>query len=400
MFNDFKIRTYSTTKNKLRVLKDIFDRLNLFNFNNRLNALQGKVESLKKLKHVLEENPPTTSEPTEFGFGEFLIIHTHNPEGKEIGGLVLTETLEIDLTSVPRIYVDNIFVGNSPTNLLEHNFPIRLSDYGIRPGIHICTIVFNGITKNLQFNGSKNSITILTFVFDRIDADLTYNDFGNQSGLNLHLSPPDSINFTTSDVSTTGLFVAQSYSYSDFYTNFSTGYGEIDYLINKENFYLRLAAYLSEEDKLANLCNLYCWDSIWAPSPGTPRPNKIVNILPQDFNTWYVQSNQIGNYPDLILSEGESISQYHNLLKTRPLIMTEPYYQFTTLDATKTYTKIRFFITKVNYTYYDDLLFTHHYAHSYNNYGTIHEENNVWTGALIGGLKVSSIPYDLLGTSF
>ena len=185
MFNDFKIRTYSTTQNKLRVLKDIFDRLNLFNFEKRLNILIGKVESLKKIKDEIIKNPPI---PTEFVFGEFLIIHAHNPDGKDNGQFGNPVEPRYcsnpnDPTPVPRsfltppqFYIDNQYICTTPLNLVEHNFPIiKLSNYGIRPGSHTFKVIFNGIIETLNATILKNSIHTLTFEFQRIEQPIDWN---------------------------------------------------------------------------------------------------------------------------------------------------------------------------------------------------------------------------------
>ena len=185
MFNDFKIRTYSTTQNKLRVLKDIFDRLNLLKLNERLIALTKKIEILKTIKKGIDDNPPI---PTEFSFGEFLIIHAHNPEGKEIGQFCNPVELRYcsnpnDPNPVPRsfltppqFYIDNQYICTTPLNLDEHNFPIiKLSNYGIRPGSHTFKVIFNGITETLNATILKNSIHTLTFEFQRIEQAINWN---------------------------------------------------------------------------------------------------------------------------------------------------------------------------------------------------------------------------------
>ena len=436
MFNDFKIRTYSNTPNKLRVLKDIFDRLNLFDFNKRLDVLMGKIEVLKNVKKAIEDNPPTT----EFGFGEFLIVHAHNPEGKEIGGLVylldnLTRNLALSLNDAPKVYINGQFIGTTPTNRGEHNYPFKLSNYGILPGLHECTIIFNGISQSFIFNGSKNSITTITCDFDRIDMSLTYDYEQEYSALLSDYGtawPGDGIKS-----------YLPMYPFQPFLT--IVGIAEptdsilVNYNLNLNNFdYVET---LNAEGKsvvppgaftMLRLISPF-WPTLPFSVGMSSHPISINIPLQTEFTNWWCQGLQTGSYPSIYLLDYDVATQgwnwydetdtfHHPLalntrfLKPIKLYPTEsepdiglleddiPKLSSLSFSANRNYKNLFFspFSEFVSPAYQDLAGYQHlvvtNTLYSWNTPPLLHKELH---GALLNdGLKISSVPYDLEGTSF
>ena len=401
MFNDFKIRTYSTTQNKLRVLKDIFDRLNLFNFNKRLSILIGNVESLKKIKDEIIKNPPIPPTPTEFGFGEFLIIHAHNPEGIEIGGLITDKLMypipEGEIVPIyisdrlPKLYIDDNFICYTPQVLIEHNFPIvRLSDYGIKPGYHSFKCIFNNIESSLgSIYISKNSITNLIFEFERTEAPLYNWQFsGNVTepdefpfGISMHTFSPDML---------------RVYAFLSGNTNSAS----VGYTINPNIFSLNLSASGDASIGTVGYGLSYALHS-W-------RNNLPINIpATTDFSEWFIQYNLEGYYPPLVLvydyysgivfrlPEWPTLPypQYVHLLTEPPDTHLDPIMGYFCAPASKNYTNLMSVVIT------PDIRIRQAFSRID---PEIPDNPNLSVNGefLNGGLKFSSIPYDLEGLSF
>ena len=405
MFNDFKIRTYSNTPNKLRVLKDIFDRLNLFNFQERLNKLSNKIDILKKLKKALDDNPPNPPVPTEFGFGEFLIIHAHNPEEKEIGGLItdnLSPAYSPDPTPInrfPQLYIDDIFICNTPQILIEHNFPIvRLSDYGFLPGWHRMKCVFNNIESSLgSVYIAKNSITNLVFEFERTDAPLDYNYTCDEFTSHMEFWPGWYYDIWAHVFSPDGLRVYFQASENDKFT------ASVGYTINPKLFSLTLSISGTGDNPSwgANVFTIG-YGSSW------PLYHSWGNLLPiniplsTEFSEWYIQYSLEGYYPPLSLESYGAItqflvpnsfpSQYQNLLEEPPDTHTDPINGYFVAPANKDYTRL------FNARYTPNIRLR---VAGISSVGIGDKPTESINGEfLYDGIKFSSIPYDLEGTSF
>lgn len=303
MFNDFKLLNFDTAINKLRKLKDIFDRLNLDNLENRYNNLLNKLSLLDTkvrdfqavyqdqvppiipptgnlpdlaitgmsyqlfadytkiqitITNVGLEASPATSldllvtdyfnnstwipalEPSEsfttnaqisydasgdlttkqffvevnssHSFNEssftnnigsipielklttvgddeylfppdgetYLIIHVHNPEGKEIAGLL--EGMEV----APELYR----YDNSPFSIsghfwyANHSSDVRgtpFSSQGLPPGTANCTVIWNGIEVTKLINVIANSVTEVIFTLPRTIYVFDYSSSKNYS---------------------------------------------------------------------------------------------------------------------------------------------------------------------------------------------------------------------------
>jgi len=88
-----------------------------------------------------------------------VVIHVHNPEGKEINSLSYVE---------PRyfatLYVDDKVLGNGPYDTETHNRP-----FIVPAGKHTIKVVFNGMTLEKELDLKEYVQEELTFTFERIN---------------------------------------------------------------------------------------------------------------------------------------------------------------------------------------------------------------------------------------
>ena len=100
--------------------------------------------------------------------GTNIIVHCHNPEGKEIASIQ-----GIGSNSV-QIYDGNTLIGYGAYNAETHNKPIEIS-----AGIHTIKAKFNGLTKEQIITLDPNETKMVTFTFERITHD--FKDFWSLS---------------------------------------------------------------------------------------------------------------------------------------------------------------------------------------------------------------------------
>lgn len=96
--------------------------------------------------------------------GTNIIVHCHNPEGKEINSIT-------GVGNQAEIFVDNVSKGYAASNEGTHGTPIVIT-----PGNRVVKVEFNGIikTKNVSIVGGNTQQ--LFFIFDRIEQD-NFEDF-------------------------------------------------------------------------------------------------------------------------------------------------------------------------------------------------------------------------------
>jgi len=109
----------------------------------------------------------TLKEPRLTPYTSHIIIHAHNPEGKEIGGIAGFENLVL-------VYANSILVGHADGT----------SAIIVTPGHYLIEAKFNGMTKSQEVDlvGTDTEI-VLTFTFPRVEVkfDDVINSIGNQS---------------------------------------------------------------------------------------------------------------------------------------------------------------------------------------------------------------------------
>jgi len=96
------------------------------------------------------------------GFAANIIVHCHNPEGKEIGSIVNVGVRAVE------IYDGDVLIGYGTQDAVTHNQSISVSS-----GTHNIKATFNGLTLNQEFTLSPGEIKILTFIFTREETEIT-----------------------------------------------------------------------------------------------------------------------------------------------------------------------------------------------------------------------------------
>jgi len=86
--------------------------------------------------------------------GSYIVVHCHNPEGKEIAGIDGMDG------SVVQIYDNGKFLSSGPYAIGTHNSPMPSI-----PGTHVIKAMFNGMSKEqtITLNANQTKMVILTF---------------------------------------------------------------------------------------------------------------------------------------------------------------------------------------------------------------------------------------------
>lgn len=98
--------------------------------------------------------------------GTNIIVHCHNPEGKEIASIEGMSQNSVE------IYDGNTLIGYGAHNAETHNRPIAIS-----AGTHTIKAKFNGMTLEQNINLQPNETQILTFTFTRISFESIFYPF-------------------------------------------------------------------------------------------------------------------------------------------------------------------------------------------------------------------------------
>ena len=474
MFNDFKNLNFSTTKQKIRKLKELFDRLRLNDFEERLKRLTLSINHVDKKIIDVPPPPPPPPPPTtlpdlaitsliptvgsnsvsfeititnnglgtssgtmlngnlygqtlhsvpvpslepsgqfttniEFTFdseGEsvirtffaevnpshnfievdygnntastvvtikeafipdpekaYLIVHAHNPEGKEINGL-LTHINYDDAY----IYMDGNPYTYAPVNISQHGQRHDATNY---VGTHTFTLRFNGMESEGQIvNIQLGTTQELVFTIPRTDAPLNYNWAGTLTrympqdfyypfpqnpppGYPTPTLPPLSITYIINKYQTDpGTFTA-------------------NVILNYDDFFLMLDTSCSP----SVYYGMYVYSNLGYLGPAQP-----ISVPSQAFDHWFSQSLLIGDYPRVYM---RGTDPNPNIRGRNGIYHTEtPLYEIIEVPA------------NISYSY---LLFNYYPDPSAVGYGG---GTLTLSGELIGGLKLSSVPYDLQGTAF
>ncbi|MFH1230130.1 MAG: DUF6531 domain-containing protein, partial [Planctomycetota bacterium] len=91
----------------------------------------------------------------------YLIVHCHNPEGKEIASVQGMQS------NCVRIYNDDAQIGSGVSTVNGHNKPITIS-----AGQHTIKAEFNGMTKQETVTLTPDETKTVTFTFEREEVDL------------------------------------------------------------------------------------------------------------------------------------------------------------------------------------------------------------------------------------
>jgi len=400
MFNDFKNLHYESTTEKLRKLKDIFCRLNLSALEQKYADLLAKINSIelkvaefqffyasRRDPHVpygpgippvlpplpvAPEIPPVHPTPPPYPSGDgktYIIVHGENPEGFEIG--------QFDSANNPIVYINNLNFINTPDILSEHNQKHEIHGpgfdtfYGSGPYSFKC--IFNGTTVNLGIVDTPvGYVTTLIFTFSRIDSHISVNYTCNEiitTFPNLH--PGEKWSDETST------FPIKAYGRKHYLNALdeTSAFGQLVSNISLQSFYMALTSIvINNVGYMITEANSFYDGGFNVP----------ISLSPQSFIRWYSQSLKTGNYP---------ASQIIGSPLSYPIVpggnLVTPTYYMQKINANQSYTAIRFTrdASWQDYVQADS--------------GTGWSAIGVTSGSLInGGLKISSVPYDVIGTAF
>ena len=301
----------------------------------------------------------TPYEPPE-GYGG-VIVHCHNPEGKEINsinGLPSGERVEI--------WKSGVFWYYGVSGAGDHSKPL----YYIPPGTYSLQAKFNGMTLQQNMNVIEGQTTIVVFTFERTRTDI-------KSLIDTHYA--DEIEHSWSYTTTSPLDIITpfiNYESRDI-IRWTVGtykmWGSLSFRFNSEGFYFY--GVWNEQgtgngDTLFHYLNsTYVYPSYY---------EKTINIPAQtEFNKWYCQRNitTTTNWfplPTLYIKKGlTSVT----ILKQS---YSETYQDLFSFDATTDYDKISLLVS----------------VYTWDLSGQIRQsESN------IDFLEMASVPYDMLGTA-
>jgi hypothetical protein len=301
----------------------------------------------------------------------YIIVHCHNPEDKEINSIDNVGWYNAT------IYNDDVVIGYGTHNAETHNVPIS-----ILSGHHTIKVVFNGITLTQIIDIDSGSTQILTFTFTRvtapnlfgasaiyegeIDAEYNYGGLGAvsvragtypegvvSSVLCYMVSPTPMCNERVHAEFTFGSDVVDVYAeaYAKVYPDISPGRRDItEHVLSNYGFRANVSI-----------------------------PSRT------DFSVWYAQDNVVGavRLVELRLVSGSYISsQIMGIGWMGP--------QTFKVDAYKTYDKIEVLNTGGSAPY-------KHYAPYTTQESTISFSHSVNVNG--SNFRISSIPYDVVGTS-
>jgi PKD repeat protein len=110
----------------------------------------------------------------------YIIVHCHNPEGKEINSITWIGNTGI----LAEIFDGDVSIGYGAQDVASHNQPIQISS-----GSHTIKVKFNGITMEQSINLSEGETQVLTFTFTRVDMteELFTETYSNAKSI---LTPP------------------------------------------------------------------------------------------------------------------------------------------------------------------------------------------------------------------
>ena len=292
----------------------------------------------------------------------YVIFHLHNPEGKEINSITGSGTG----VNTANINIEGTGGFTGASNLSEHGVRHVLSASGVK----LVTATFNGITIQQNVDFVADTTTQLTIPFPRTD-DLNMNYSNNLPATSFSLTSP----FYEQAFSALPL---PSYVFTPNY-NVATGEASANWTLTNSSFDGEIAIKRLSGGAFGGVSHgvkqliLYVFDLL---APG------LALIIPPTsaFNNWYAQSLQTGQYPTIALRRTGLTTQRSVILSRT--IQSEPYYQFRVLSA--------------NDGGYDHLYMDLKLRADAGTYNVWYTDTN--SGVLLnGGLKFSSVPYDLDG---
>jgi len=350
MFEDFSFSNYWKTKNKLRKTRELINRI--------YGDYLYKLERIDRLK--FPTIPVIPEIPTEEGKA-YLIIHCHNPEGKEINS--------IEGVSGVSVYLNDDFLINGVSEAEEHNQNIEIDS-----GSYTVRAEFNGMTQTQEISIIKDEIKNVIFNFDRTNANFDYSESKNNSidytfDIVYPYDPPlidDQHIYGLFDIRTAIYITAKSpdgiakgYAYS-----------ATNYNLNMTTFNVYGIGTINFTERSGNTTTAVNTSLGGASAYQTTYPSNIP--IQSNFNEWYIQQNRDGIYP------------YCNFTNTNDVLLSNIIgYNLHLISAKKIQTDIKFYLSQS----YQLAIGYQGGTKTYSDIGTLNY------------LKMSSIPYDMTGSA-
>jgi PKD repeat protein len=315
----------------------------------------------------------------------YIIVHALNPEGVEIASVDSPWT---GLFTSVEIFDSTDLIGYAPHNEETHNVPIP-----IESGTHTIKAKFNGMTKEQTITLAPNETKTLTFVFDRVEFDITDWIRSQDIRKSLHSEYPIHEGVYTNFKD---MVVLRHWSWSNIdFENIVTG--TID-----TSFYFDGMTYETKQDIEMTLTLLgestgWPWSTGAVseisfalgelPTLGLPSPRS-------DFDEWYVQRIIDGYTAGIYIAKGTNYDDIYWLTED-PIdrCLFDDSYLWNTIPANVSFTNAGFQLT---YNPWYLIQISVAFA-SWDGDGSGTKESHRYdTGTL--DLRMSSVPYDLLGT--
>ena len=361
---DTEIQTLVSTVNSTQIIEES-------NYSNNSKQIQLEVKP--------QQAPPAGK--------AFVIIHAHNPEGKEINGLtfpVFSNNL------LAEFWIDGGFKTATASLDSQHgNAEASSGIAGIDAGPHLLEVKFNGITLSTNVTLEPDSVTELTFVFPRTEYEFDF-DFSHGSSY-----------------SNTVVTVAGQQFYNDILEYASEpwdgDYGTSIALSvpaplgpwfthnHNVNYILTPTAHIytthQDHEEILGVHGNSTVTILTRIDSQAVNKNTISPISANsNFTTWLMQTNIIGEYVSMgVFNEDESQSE-----QLIPFPIPTGYQMYKDISPLYTYTKMDVRAFEPNSTIRE----------AYTTAADIPANSISKSGIGEVELKLSSIPYDLEGTSF
>lgn len=239
--------------------------------------------------------------------GTNIIVHCHNPEGKEINSISTAIVDPIWWWQVDaEIYDGDIHIGGGAYRIEDHNRPIPID-----PGSHTIKAVFNGMTLQQDIDISEGETKILTFTFERTEFDIaawldTFDDGDNtfeRSGEGYIEWPDEFHEELTEELSSGSIVISKvNIDTSGFFPNGGHDYSYHNRIIQtfnsttyKNETYAQLT--ISGEE-LPNRS----YSSVWVDNRRSHPIDLPTNI---SFTYWFSQYKENYRYPKISLVSGD-----------------------------------------------------------------------------------------------
>ena len=238
---------------------------------NEINLSNNSADAFARIKN-----------PYNFNDGDArIIVHCHNPEGLELGGIVNDSFWNLGLPITVILTYPSSTIVSAPTMRNEHGVPQTVP---VGSNVY-ATAIFNGISHTIgPFELSANSVTTISFVFPRLLSHLSW-DVNDGYSAGTPGGVIQSTYFNWNAITDIG----------PGWTDFSLVSGHVS--LTESNYFFTVDAngnyQLNGDPSIENDEN-NCYSSVAALSKFFP-----INLLSQPFAYWFCESKASSYYPSV-----------------------------------------------------------------------------------------------------